>query len=312
MEKQRKQSDRSPRFRFLRRGALLRRPDCGSLSVLSCLLPIISVLAVSCIRTEDIPQPEPEIEEMPADTVKTMLKIINGADWCSIAGIDVLIYDKDGQCESAVGMKADGNEVEIPFLSTAGQKECIIVANSSRNLKLKIMDRLDTMQSLTFAYEDEDPDKPVMVARAAVTAGKDTVLTLQPFLCRVVIEEVSNAMDGWVLMEEPEVYLSDINPEVGILQEKEFRPSATLEEGPAASLPYDIGFYSQYPGTVLHFYPNDTPERVLGGCRTTLTFRCKVEGEVIEETVALPPSGRNSLVRARVSMSADKKLAISF
>lgn len=314
MEKQWKQSGRFPRRRLLRRGTLPRRPAYGSFTVLLAMVSIIwvTVLTVSCVHA-DPPEP-PEVEESPMaeeEKVMTRLHVMKGAEWCDIRSLDVLVYSSEGMRVLEEHISTEWKE-EIILTCTAGMKECVVVANSTKDLKLKILERFDTMQGLTFAYEDEDTAAPVMTARAAFTAGESMDITLEPFLCRVMIDEVCNGMDGWVLMEEPEVWLSGINPEAGILQEKDFRPAATLEEGPSVTLPCDIGYFPQHPGTVLHCYPNDTPERVLGGCRTMLTFRCTVEGEVITQTAALPPSGRNSLTKAKVSMSVDRRLSISF
>lgn len=315
MDKQWKQSGRLSRRRLLRRGTLPRRLACGSFRVLLAICSIIwgsASLTVSCSHTEIpvIPDEETPVSE-PEVMITTQLHVIKGADWCEVKSLDVFLYSSEGLMELEQHITS-GWEEDISLTGTEGRKECVVVANSTKNTELKIMDRFDTMQTLSFGYTDDDPTCPVMTAHVSLTAGEEASVTLKPIMCRVVIDEVCNGMDGWVLMENPEVWLSGINPEVGILQEKDFRPSATIEDGPAAALPCDVGYFPQHPGTVLHCYPNDTPERVLGGCRTMLTFRCEVEGEAITETVAVPPCGRNSLIKAKVAMSEGRRLSISF
>lgn len=318
MEKQRKQSGRSFRHRLLRRGALPRRPMSGSVLVLLAMISIawgFAALTVSCAHTEQpavVEEEEQQETDAPADTVLTRLYVTNGADWCGIGTIDVLTYDAEGIRQLESHIRSDGGRGEVTLHTTEGKKECVVIANSTKNLDLKIMEKFDTMKNLVFGFADEDARLPVMVAKTSFEAGGQAEVTLVPFLCRVLVEEVSNALDGWLLMENAEVSLSGVNPEVAVLQDKDFRPTATVEEGPAAPLPYDVGFFSQYPGIVLHCYPNDTPERILGGSRTMFTFRCKVEGELVEETVTLPPAGRNSLTKVKISMSSERRLSFGF
>ena len=317
MDKLWKLSDRNFRRRNLGRGILLRQPTCGSFRVfinkLVSIIVICPVLAVSCVHTE-APDERATIEDtviVRADTVRTVLKINPDCDWGSIKNTDILIYKAGGTGELEKHIVTEGGGTVFELELEEGSKECVVVANSTRDLDIKIMERFDTMKSLTFEMDDEDTSAPVMTGHTTLKAGGESVVDIRPFLCRTVIAEVSNALDDWVLMEEPEVFLSNVNPEVEVLRDKDFRPTATQEEGPSAKLPYDIGFYSQYPGTVLHCYPNETPERLLGGSRTSLTMRCKVEGEEIEGTVTLPPFGRDSLIKISITMSPEKELVFT-
>lgn len=305
-------SGRRHRRRTSGRGALLRHPACGSLIYLLTYTSILPALTVSCIRAEEPAASDiTEVTEpAAADTVRTFLTILPDCDWGDVKEIDVLIYESGGLGLLEKHVEASGDARDMELMLEAGTKECVVIANSSRSLDLKILERYDTMQSLTFALKDEDTAFPVMAAHITMDAGTRNLVTVTPFLCRVIVEQVSNAMDRWVLMEEPQVFLSEINAEVGILQETEFRPAVTQEEGAHAALPCDIGFYTQHPGTVLFCYPNDTPERILGGSRCMVTFRCKVEGVEYEKTEPLPPMGKNGAAGVKVDMSEERELTV--
>ena len=78
------------------------------------------------------------------------------------------------------------------------------------------------------------------------------------------------------------------------MQEEDFLPTEIAEYGEWADLPYDIGMFTQNPGTTLFCYPNESSGTSLGGVSTALELECFVMGQLCSFTENLPPFGRGS------------------
>lgn len=304
MEFFRNRTGRCTRHRSHRTGSLPGQPLPSfvlALALSSLFAPAFSVSCtrVPCIEEEIQPDPAPET---PDSTCTHLTLTAEGP----VSKIDLLIYDGSGMAtlDSHVSYRNPSASVDIQ--TTIGTKAVLAIANCPYTLNLKALDRLESALQMVLEFNDDDPMQPIMTGYSELEAGSGAEIHLEPFLCRVTLTEISNAMDDYELVEEPRIWLSELNPSVTVLQDREFRPVDFIPEGEPESLPYDIGLFTQYPETVLYCYPNDTPERELGAPHTSLNLECRIRGEACTASFTLPPMGRNSTTRISVTIfSAD-------
>lgn len=281
------------------------------------LLFIILAIAVSCSRiASDNQQSASEEESVPANTDSIEVNISLKAEHhypfdISIRRTDIFIYDSEGTREMKSHHHFDCGPEQIPqtFRLAGGNGSRIFVAicNFPFEFNLKALKQFDSMLLLSLMFQDEDPSEPVMSGYVECNPGSigdspGIVIHLSPIMCTVILDSVSNALDGYELLEKPRVFLSGRNPEAELLKEKDFRPKEELEEDNPAKLPYDIGFYTQNPGIHLFCYPNDTPEDILGVSRSRIVFECGIEGKSCSFTETLPPFGRGSIISAGITV----------
>lgn len=226
--------------------------------------------------------------------------------------LDILIYQDGGTGMLEKRVHVDGMPRSLGVEETEGGKIAVIFANLPAGINEKYLERFDSLTEMDLMFKDEDPTFPVMTGYAGYMAGDVSRVELRPFICKVVISSVSNAMDGYVLAESPYVRLSDLNPSVHPLQESGFIPSEVIEDGVRTDLPYDIGFYTQEPGTTLYCYPDSSDPDMLGSRHTALTFGCTINGTKRSCTCPLPEMGRNSTVRASVMIDVGGNVSITY
>ena len=253
---------------------------------------MLAVLPVSCQKLPaEAPPPDEETAPPPAavDSVLTRVRLSAGGH--AVRTLDLFVYDGSGTQALEKHLLYDRLPDSLSFLTAAGEKILVGIANSPRRFNLAALGRYDAMQKLAFSFSDDDPACPVLGA-AATTAGQAGALDLRSLLCRIVLRTVTNTLDGYELLEEPRVRLIDLPDNAEILREKDFRPAELLDAGPWAALPCDVGFFPQEPGISLWCYPNDTPEEILGVPRPSLEFECRIAGQTCSFTVPLPPLPR--------------------
>ena len=256
-----------------------------------CLLTLPAALPVSC---QKLPAEAPPLEEeapLPAVVDSVLTRVRLSAGDIPVRTLDLFVYEGGGTQALEKHLFYDRLPDSLAFLTTAGEKVLVGIANSPRRFNLAALGRYDAMQKLTFPFADDDPACPVLGA-FATTAGQAAELALTGLLCRITLRTVTNTMDGYELLEEPRVHLLDLPDNAEILREKDFRPTELLDAGPWAALPCDVGFFPQEPGISLWCYPNDTPEDILGVPRPSLEFECRIEGEPCSFEVPLPPLPR--------------------
>ncbi len=304
MEFIRNRTGRCTRHRSHRTGSLTVHPlprFVLALALSSLLAPAFSVSCTTIPYIEEVtpPAPTPEIP----DSTCTHLTLSAEEP---LSKIDLLIYDSNGMAALDRHVSYEEPAESVDIRTTEGTKTVLAIANCPYNLNLKALDRLESAMQMAVEFKDDDPLLPIMTGCTELEAGSGAEIHLKPFLCRVVLAEISNAMDDFELVEEPCIWLSELNPCVTVLQDKEFRPSDFIPDGKPESLPFDIGLFTQHPGTVLYCYPNDTPERELGAPHTSLNLECEIRGKMCTTSFTLPPMGRNSTTNISVTIySAD-------
>lgn len=288
--------------------SLRRSPVDGLSSVIKffpgvyCLLLAFMVVS-SCWHVPEVDK-GPETtgqEEIKADTMKVVIKA--RSSWAEdrippIRRLDIFIYGSGGlrTLESHATIRGNGAVMCDTLNCSAGRKTIVAIANTPLEFNLTALAKMDGMELLSYKADDDDAETPVMSACMETEAGDTVDMTLKPLLCRIRLSEISNTMTGYRLIEEPLVYLCDCNPVAEALRQKEFRPKEPSPDTLKVALPYDIGVYTQYPGTELYCYPNDTPETILGCPRTSMGLECRIDGRKAVFEFQLPPLQRAGCV----------------
>lgn len=285
---------------------------------------IFLAIAVSCtglVPDKQLSAKEEEAVPEKADSIDVNITLKAEHHYpfdITIRETDLFIYDSEGTREMISHRHFNCRPEQIPptVRLAGGSRSRIFVAicNFPYNFNMKALRQFDSMLLLSLMFQDEDPSAPVLSGFAEYNPcssgdSPGTVIHLSPLMCTVTLDSVSNALDGYGLLENPQVYLSGCNPEAELLREKDFRPKEELEEDYPVRLPYDIGFYTQNPGTRLFCYPNDTPEDILGVSRTRIVFECAINGAACRFSETLPPFGRGSIISAGITVfSPDEAL----
>ncbi len=272
---------------------LVQRPgvlrDAGSFLFICCLILLPPVLPVSC-RKPELPESGVEAEPEPV-TDSAEVRVRWQEPGFPVRRLDLFVYGSMDTRSLERHLQLDTLPAELTVRTLPGEKIVVGIANSPLRFNLKALERYDAMSVLAFNFADDDPVCPILGGECKTANGSGTV-PLQPLLCRVRLCEVANTMDGYELLEEPRVRLTDLPNAAEILRKEEFRPTELIDAGAWVSLPCDVGYFPQHPDIDLWCYPNDTPENILGTPRPGLEFACKIRGEDCSFEVPLPPLRR--------------------
>lgn len=217
---------------------------------------------------------------------------------------DLFVYSPNGQkeCHMSFSGESDIHTLDL----TPGEKQIVAIVNSPYTFTEPATAKIESLEQIRFKFKDDSPEHPAMSGSAGCIVGEDTyiIIDVTPLLCSIELTEVNNNLTSYRLLENPRIRLTGINPEAEIMRASGFRPSGSGCDGEPAALPCDVGFYSQYPGTTLYCYPDETPENMIGTDRTELIFECEIQDTTRRFTVPLPPLPRGSV--CPVSITVDE------
>ena len=256
---------------------------------------LLLCLSVSCGKAQ--PPLEPIAPEEKADSV-TVCLILSNPSGAEVKRTDIFVYEQEGTGALCSHKELHDLPDTLKIRTTPGKKTYVGICNFPFKFNLQGLQKYDSMELLTINFQDDDPSVPLLSGQS----GDEGIIALTPLLCSVTLSSVSNALDGYELLENPRVWLSGINPFAEVLRSEEFRLKEELENIEKTQLPNDIGFYTQYPGTTLYCYPNDTPETILGTERTVFNFECEINGETCRFTKTLPPMPRGSAAKVDITV----------
>ena len=211
-----------------------------------------------------------------------------------IKSLDILMFDSDGMKNLLAKRRYETVPDSIVFYGKGSGRIVVAVANAPGGLKHNELERFDGAEQLRFAFVEDNPLAPVMGGFCTLEAGCTGSLTLTPLLARVRLGEVSNKMKGYVRMENPRLFLENLNPDAEVLREGGFRPSSIIETGAKTSLPYDIGVFAQHPETEVFCYPNDSQQTSVGTPPTRVVLECEIGERTKQFRVELPAVRRNT------------------
>ena len=247
------------------------------------------------------PQQEPQQERRDS----TVLYLSVGET--DIDNIYVLLYEADGvrELEAVAREEKPGEVLELRIPS--GRMRAVAIANLRRKLNTGALLKYESVELLSVDFADDSAQTPVMSGECEVEALSDTAyaeVNLTPLMCRVRLGAVTNNMDGYRRLEDPRVWLTDINASAEVMRTSGFRPIETLQDTTVYNLPCDVGFYTQYPMIDLPCYPNDTPESTLGVPRTGITLECEIKGQTVRFSSDLPPMERAAVISANLTVDS--------
>lgn len=222
---------------------------------------------------------------------------------------DILHGEKDEENDSRAGEtdRNAGLKVKGAGKEKNGEDGYVVVAIAGcRTLNVEALEVLDAMELVKSSYRNDDPEHPLLSGTCTIWSDDDDdewTLVMRPLFCKIALGNVSNTMKNYVRLEEPSVYLKNVNSDAEILRSDGFRPVELLDSVCRRDLPYDIGMYPQQPGTSTYAYPNDYEEATLGTPRTTLVLEGKIKGEICRFPVELPALKRGEKVEVDIDVS---------
>lgn len=262
------------------------------------VMTMLPLLAGACRLNGGQPTPDPEPPEpIHIDTTYYRSFLRFEAPY-PVEKTDILIYRPDGLMDLIDHIQAHGPTVELA-LTDDRPKTIAVAANARGTFNTAALNHFDSLNGIIIRLTDDSPDAPIMSGIYSITPGRDTVLKLSPLLCTVELAGVTNCFAGDVLAENPRVWLENVNCEAELFRERGF----TVRDASSSKrqrLPYDIGLYTQYPGTKLYCYPNDLPNPATGNPATELVFQCEVEGKTHTIRYVLHPIPRGSTIPVEV------------
>ena len=211
----------------------------------------------------------------------------------NVSRADIFIYSSDGMKQLLDTRSWHHLPDSLVFSAPAGDKTVVAVINSPRDFNMEALGRYDSMELLTSTFSEDSPARPLMSGSCNVPADGSATMYVTPLLARVKLGEISNSMKGYTRLENPRIYLENISTAAEVLRTGGFRPSEMIDDPPRAYLPYDIGVFSQNPGTQLFCYPNDSAESI-GTPLTNLVLECEIKGNTRTFAVPLKSVRRNS------------------
>lgn len=216
--------------------------------------------------------------------------------------LDLFSYSADGLKELLDVRKYDNLPDSVLLYGSRADRIIVAIANSRLEFNTDALTRFDSIELLVWDFGQDSPSAPVMSGICEIGADSKAVITLTPLMARVQLGEISNSMKGYVRLENPRLYLENMNGSAELLRTVGFRPSETVADPPHTPLPYDIGIYPQNPGTEVFCYPNDSPGTI-GTPATALVLECEINGTTRSFSTPIPSLERNSTTRIDISVS---------
>lgn len=187
-------------------------------------------------------------------------------------------------------------------LHEAGEYIVMAVANAPGVFSPSALMHPDSWRGLEMELRYEKPRQAIMraVGRISVAESSECVLALEPLLCAVQIASIGQNYEGDTMVENPRFYIENCCTRAELFKDEGFYcldPQCTE----LAYLPYDIGLYTQYPGTTIYCYPNDMPPGVSSPASAIRMFY-EVLGQTREIRMEVHPLKRNSIYLADIEI----------
>ena len=221
---------------------------------------------------------------------------------CTVRRLDLFIYDADGVKRLLTTRRWRFLPDSAVFTAPVQGIIAVAVANSTLDFNTAALQRYDSIEQLSYNYSDDSPSAPLMSGQCNVEAGEDARLVLSPLMTRVKTGEIVNELKGYLLLENPRIYLEHMNRAAEVLRTKGFRAAETVKSPPKTSLPWDIGIFPDRPGKELFCYPNDSPHTI-GNPATAFVLECEIRDSTCRFRVPLDSLRRNSTVAVDIRIS---------
>ena len=288
---------------------LFRRPPGGALPhpllLYSLLIPVSAGLIAACTKPSPDLYDSEQISVTPDSSSFCIgFNVLNGISDTPLPvnRLDLFVYNADAVGELLDSRRYDFLPDSVLLYGPGLDRLVVAIANSPHDFNAGALARFDSIELLTYDFTDDSPQSPVMSGQCEVAADGRASITLTPLMARVQLGEISNYMKGYVRLEDPRLYLDNMNSSAEVMRTVGFRPSETISSPQRIPLPYDIGIFPQNPGTELFCYPNDTPGTI-GTPATALVLECEIKGITCSFSTPIPSILRNSTTRIDLSVS---------
>ena len=195
----------------------------------------------------------------------------------SVRRLDVYIYDADGIKPLLDKRRYDSLPESLVLHGNGKARIVVAIANSPGDFGSESTGRFDAIEMLSLDFASESPEMPVMSGMCTVEAGGTETISLAPLMARIKLGEVGNRMKNYVRLEDPRIYLENLNSGAEIMREG--------------------------AGTELFCYPNDSSEATIGTPGTKLVLECEIKGEIARFIIDLPAIRRNSTTTVDITVS---------
>lgn len=227
---------------------------------------------------------------------------------------DFFVFSGEGVCPLEFHERVEGEAVcTAVYEGRAGDKRVVCIVDCPYAFNTEALDRYDAVEALTLTLSDEDPQAPVLTGTAEIRTDADgkarAVLEAAPLLCRIEVARIYNEIGAYTLLEDPVLYLQDINTEAELLRTNGFRQKETGLCTQKKTLAHDIGASGIEPHAVFYVYPNDSRESGAGTPATSIVLEGTVRGKACSYRVALPPFGRGARLSATLTLEKDAATA---
>ena len=274
---------------------------------------LVSVGCTSPLKQDNLPYLTDESEENyqePTDSVYVRVipdLLSKGLSVVSpvIRDYRVLAYSANGLGNllgySASACAGDTAQLRCP----TGETVLILLANLPADIDVGTVDRYESLELVKVEFDNDDPDWPASSGKFHLDLKSDTLIQIVPvpLMSKVIVREVSNYLTGYKRLEDPRVRLTGRSASAELLRTDGFRLQETVPDATGIKLPCDIGIYPQYPGTVLHCYPNDSPD-IIGSPPTRIELECVIDGSKAVFSSSLPSLGRGKIVSCSLSVDS--------
>lgn len=220
-----------------------------------------------------------------------------------VHNLDLLVYDEDGVGSLESWTRFNSLPDSIVVIGTKRAKTVVAIANSPRSFSRAAIERYDSIRLLSYDFDEDSPEAPLMSGTCSLVPDRPGHISLIPLMSRVLLCEVSNTMKGYARLEDPRIYLENMNAAAEILRNSDFRPSEVIDAENKVRLPYDIGLFSQQLGIPLYCFPNESPESTVGSPQTVFVLECEIHGNTCRFPVTLNGLGRNKTLRLDIAIA---------
>jgi len=218
---------------------------------------------------------------------------------------DVFLYSDSGVRRLEGHVRLSGGNDSAKFKTPAGDKLAVVIANSPKIFNDLALTSFDSMEILPFHYCDELPGAPMMSGSSSCRAGDTLGISMTSVMCSVSLMSVEHSFEGYRRLEDPVVWLENVNSSVEVLRRDAFLPAETTSDTTGMrglmweKLPYDVGMYTQYPGITLHCYPNQSSM-----AKSRIVVEGKVDGSACRFSADLPLMPAGSILSAELKISS--------
>ena len=272
------------------RGTVLPHHLFSLLAFLPALIPSSCCKAPAATAKDE---PGPVVQA--ADSVSSIITFLGiGADLPT----DVFIYSDSDLCLLESHVTLGAGECVADVCLAPGGKLLLAVSGVRGSFNEAAMRTYQSAEQLTLAYSEDLVSRDISSASAAFEAGECPEVRMSPLFAGIALESVSNGLEGYVLLKNPEIYLSCAAATVEVFRQNGFYPSGSVGRTVGVNLPHSVGMFEQRPGIVLRCFPDESR-------LASLVFECDVGPEHRSYSAKLPPLGRGGRIEVDISVSPE-------